>query len=95
MTPATILLLFVYLCFSFTYLQRPNRKAIHVVPEDQRAQRPSGGDDGSLQVSAVTVASVGAVCTQIPTLGAAAIRKKATKNIGILLFVLLLVLLHI
>lgn len=88
MTQGTILLLFIRLFISFTDLQRSNREAAHVVPEDQRAQRPSGGDDGSLQVGAVTVASVGAVCTQIPTLGAAAIRQNI-KNIGIISLLLL------
>lgn len=67
-------------------MQRSNCEAVHVVPEDQRAQRPSGGDDGSLQVGAVTVAAVGAVSTQIPTLWAAAIRQKH-KRLGYIIII--------
>lgn len=43
---------------SSSYLQRSDSEAAHVVPEDQHALRPSGGDDGGLEVGGVTVAAV-------------------------------------
>lgn len=77
LTQSTILPLCIECLFLFLfYLKRSNCEASHVVPEDQRALRPSGGDDGGLQVSGVTVASVRTVCTQIPTLWTAAVGEK-------------------
>lgn len=56
------------------YLQCSHGEAPHVVPEDQGALRPSGGDDRSLEVSGLTVSTVWTVCIHIPPLGAVAIR---------------------
>lgn len=61
---------------SSSYSQWSDSEAAHVVPEDQRALRPSGGDDGGLEVGGVAVAAIWTVCTQIPTLWTASVRGK-------------------
>lgn len=61
-------------CVFSLYLQCSHGEAPHVVPEDQGALRPSGGDDRSLEVSGLTVSTVWTVCIHIPPLGAVAIR---------------------
>lgn len=40
------------------YLQCSHGESTHVVPEDQGALWPSGGDDRSLEVSGLTVLTV-------------------------------------
>lgn len=59
-----------------SYLQWSHCESAHVVPEDQGALWPSGGDDRSPEVSGLTIAATWAVCTQIPTLQTASIREK-------------------
>lgn len=44
-----------------SYLQRSNREAVHVVPEDQNALGTSGGDNRCLEICGITIASIGTV----------------------------------
>lgn len=41
-----------------SYLQRSHCEAAHVVPEDQSAMWPCGGDDRGLEVRGVTIAPI-------------------------------------
>lgn len=60
-----------------SYLQWSHCEAAHVVPEDQSAMRPCGGDDRGLEVRGVTIAPIWTVCIQIPTLPTASIKETA------------------
>lgn len=65
-----------------SYLQWSDCEAAHVVPEDQSAMWPGGGDDGGVEVSGLTIATVWTVCAHIPTLWTAPIRQQdQNKNI--------------
>lgn len=44
--------------FYASYVQRSHGESAHVVPEDQGALRPGGGDGRALEVSGLTVAAV-------------------------------------
>lgn len=48
----------VCMCVSSWHLQRSNRKAAHVVPEDQNALGPSGGNDRALEIGGIAIAPV-------------------------------------